>query len=120
VEGPDDALRMLESTGCHALMVGRALIHEPWQASRISGALRGEAVSPGPDWVGRVEWTRRHGQLLADFYGEIPAMYRVRRFALHYLRGVEGARGLRRRMAVVASLSEFDRLLDEARVLEGV
>ncbi len=120
VKGPDDALRMLESTRCHAVMVGRALINEPWQAQRISGVLRGEAVSPVPDWVGRVEWTRRHGRLLERFYGEKSAMYRVRRFALHYLRGVVGARELRRRMAVVASLSEFDRLLDAALVLEGV
>jgi tRNA-dihydrouridine synthase B len=117
VKAPEDALHMLESTGCHAVMVGRALTAEPWQARRMAQALRGEEVRPEADWPGRVEWTRRHGLLLAGFYGEKSAMFKVRRFALHYLRGVEGAAELRRRMAVVSSLAEFGRLLDEALTL---
>ncbi|OGD76769.1 MAG: hypothetical protein A2Y64_04530 [Candidatus Coatesbacteria bacterium RBG_13_66_14] len=117
VKAPEDARRMLESTGCHAVMVGRAFIREPWQARRMAQMLRGEEVRPEADWTGRVEWTRRHGLLLAGFYGEKRAMFKVRRFALHYLRGVEGAGELRRRMAVVADLAEFERLLDEALAL---
>jgi tRNA-dihydrouridine synthase B len=114
VRTPDDALRMLETTGCRAVMVGRALVHEPWQARRITRAMRGGGLAPEAGWSDRVEWTRRHGRLLAEHYGGKTAMYRVRRFALHYLRGVPGARELRRRMAVVAGLAEFERLLDEA------
>ena len=118
VKGPEDALRMLESTGCHAVMAGRAFIHEPWQARRISLALRDGEVPDGVGWNDRVEWTRRHGRLLADFYGEKSGMYRVRGFALRYLRGVEGARELRRKMSRVGSLCELNRLLDEALTLE--
>ncbi|MCX7021510.1 MAG: tRNA-dihydrouridine synthase [bacterium] len=117
VKTPEDALRMLDSTGCHAVMVGRALIGEPWQARRMAQALGGEEVRPEADWSGRVGWTRRHGRLLCDFYGEKSAMFRVRRFALHYLRGVEGAGELRRRMSVVAGIAEFERMLDEALAL---
>ena len=114
VRTPEDARRMLESTGCHAVMVGRVFIGEPWQARRMAQALAGEEVRPEADWPERVEWTRRHGRLLCGFYGERPAMFRVRRFALHYLRGVEGAVELRRRMAVVSRPAEFERLLDGA------
>ncbi|HUT99278.1 MAG TPA: tRNA-dihydrouridine synthase [bacterium] len=117
VKNPEDARRMLESTGCHAVMAGRALIGEPWQARRMAQVLGGEEVGPEADWPERVGWTRRHGRLLCDFYGEKRAMFRVRRFALHYLRGVEGAGELRRRMAVVADSAEFERLLNEALAL---
>jgi tRNA-dihydrouridine synthase B len=117
VRTPEDALRMVESTGCHAVMAGRVLIREPWQARRMARALEGGEVPPEADWAERVGWTRRHGRLLCDFYGEGAAMFRVRRFALFYLRGVEGAGELRRRMAVVSSPAEFERLLDGALAL---
>jgi len=117
VKTPEDARRMPESTGCHAVMVGRAFIREPWQARRMAQALEGEEVRPEADWQERVGWTRRHGRLLCEFYGERLAMFRVRRFALHNLRGVEGAGELRRRMAVVADPAEFERMLDEALAL---
>lgn len=119
IEGPEDARRMLEQTGCHGVMVGRRLIRAPWEAGRISAALRGEEPPPEPDWSERLEWTRRHGRRLAAYYGEKTGMMRIRRFALYYLREVRGARELRRRIVRVASLAELDAVLDEARELGG-
>lgn len=117
VGGPADARRMIEQTGCHAVMVGRALVHEPWQAGRISAALEGRRVPAEPDWRGRLEWVRFHGTELARCYGMKVGMLRIRRFALHYLRGVEGARELRRRVVHVEALAELEGLLDAAAEL---
>ncbi len=117
VTSPAEARRMLDETGCHAIMVGRALIKTPWLAGQIASALADEAPQPEIDWQERIRWTRHHGRLLADFYGERNGMFRVRRFALHYLRGVDGARELRRTLATVSSLSELEEQLSEAATL---
>jgi len=112
-----DARQMFEQTNCHAIMIGRALIKEPWLAGSIARNLSREAAQVEVSWRKRIRWTRHHGQMLAEYYGERNGMFRVRRFALHYLRGVDGARELRRKLATVASLDELEERLYEAAEL---
>ncbi len=44
IETPEDALRMFDSTGCDAVMVGRAAIGYPWIFSGIEAAVHGRPV----------------------------------------------------------------------------
>jgi nifR3 family TIM-barrel protein len=44
IETPQDALRMLDTTGCDAVMVGRAAIGYPWIFSRIEAAAEGRPI----------------------------------------------------------------------------
>lgn len=43
---PEDAIQMLNETGCDAVMVGRSAIGNPWIFSQISSLLRGKQVQP--------------------------------------------------------------------------
>lgn len=44
IETPADALRMIEATGCDAVMVGRAAIGFPWIFAQIEAAVAGRPV----------------------------------------------------------------------------
>ena len=45
---PEDALRMVETTGVDFVMIGRGALGNPWLFSRAKKCLAGEAVPPLP------------------------------------------------------------------------
>lgn len=85
-----DALRMIEETGCDAVIVGRAAQGNPWIFREIAAALRGEtAPPPTPDE--RVDMAMRHFQLEKRLYGEKLAVLQMRKHIAWYVHGMRGA-----------------------------
>lgn len=113
VRGGADALRMLEQTGCDAVIVGRAAQGNPWIFREIAAALRGEEAPP-PTPSERVEMAARHFQLEAQLYGEKLAVLQMRKHIAWYVHGMKGASRFRERInqmnsaeAVLAALEAY-------------
>ena len=70
ITSPDDALRVLESTGAAGVMIGRAALGAPWLPGDIASAIRSGVASETRDHVGRWGIVAEHLQALHDFYGE--------------------------------------------------
>lgn len=85
-----DALRMLEETGCDAVIVGRAAQGNPWLFREIAAALRGEDADP-PTPRERVDMAMRHFELERQLYGEKPAVLQMRKHIAWYVHGMRGA-----------------------------
>ena len=89
---PEDAQRMLEQTGCAGVMVGRAALGNPW----LLGSMAGKRSDP-PD---REEIHRVfciHLEKMIDWTGSPRrAVMRMRKHAVWYTRGIDGAAALRR------------------------
>ena len=108
-----DALRMLDETGCDAVMVGRAAQGNPWIFREIAAAMRGK-TAPSPTPEERVEMAVRHFQLEAQLYGEKLAVLQMRKHIAWYVQGMKGASRFRERInqldtaeAVLAALKGF-------------
>jgi hypothetical protein len=56
---------------------------------------------------------RRHGELLAAHFGEDKGMRDIRKHIAWYLHGFPAGSDLRRSLALVRTLGELDRLLDD-------
>ena len=113
VRGGADALRMLEQTGCDAVIVGRAAQGNPWVFREIAAAMRGEEAPP-PTPAERVEMASRHFQLEAQLYGEKLAVLQMRKHIAWYVHGMRGAsrfrevvNGLESGEALLEALGEF-------------
>ena len=110
---PDDALAMMAATGCDGVVIGRGCLGRPWLFAELSAAFTG-GPAPTPPTLGEVaDIIRRHGALLTAHFGEDKGMRDIRKHVAWYLHGFPAGSDLRRALALVATLDELDRLLDQ-------
>ena len=115
VRGGADALRMLDQTGCDAVIVGRAAEGNPWVFREIAAALKGQSVDP-PTADERVRMAMRHFHLERALFGEKLAVLQMRKHIAWYVHGMKDASRFRVRVnqmnsadQVLAALEEFAR-----------
>jgi nifR3 family TIM-barrel protein len=107
----DDALAMMASTGCDGVVIGRGCLGRPWMFAELSAAFSGR-VAPTPPTLGEVaSIIRRHGELLAEHFGEDKGMRDIRKHVAWYMHGFPAGADLRRALALVKTLAELDDLL---------
>ncbi len=108
-----DALRMLEQTGCDGVVVGRGCLGKPWLFRDLALAFAGEPVPPPPLLGEVVQTMRLHARLLVEQFGdETLAMRDFRKHVGWYLTGYPAGGERRRLMALTSTLAELDVLLD--------
>ncbi|MGO9506335.1 MAG: tRNA dihydrouridine synthase DusB [Mycobacterium sp.] len=108
-----DAAAMMASTGCDGVVIGRGCLGRPWLFAELSAAFTG-SPTPTPPTLGEVaDIVRRHGSLLAAHFGEDKGMRDIRKHVGWYLHGFPAGSDLRRALALVKTLDELDRLLDQ-------
>lgn len=106
-----DAARMLETTGCHGVEVGRGCLGRPWLFAQIGAQLRGEPIPPEPTLGQVARIIYRHAELLALHDGEEHACRDIRKHTGWYLRGFPVGGEFRRDLARVESLAQLSDLL---------
>lgn len=113
IETPEDALRMLQQTGCDGVMIGRAAMGNPWLLGQIGDAIAGDTVRSEPSVDDRVAVARQHAALQVHVQGEGVACRELRGLLGHYFKGVPGATRLRGTLAKESTLDGINRTLDE-------
>jgi nifR3 family TIM-barrel protein len=101
------ARRMLEVTGCHALMIGRGALRDPWLPLRVARDLEGrDAPEVGLELRRRFLLDYIEG-IRERFETERGAVGRIKKFAGHFTHGIpEGAR-LRREIFHAGDFAEL-------------
>jgi tRNA-dihydrouridine synthase B len=106
VKTPADARRMLESTGCDLVMIGRGALGNPWIFRELLGGT-------GPNAEERVEVVLGHLAAHVDFVGE--PLSAVRSFRKHlgwYSHGLRSAAAFRSEVNQLAELSDVQRAVE--------
>ncbi len=108
----DDAVRMMASTGCDGVVVGRGCLGRPWLFGELARAFGAEGVQVDATLGFVADALRRHAQLLVEFFGDEDRGCRdVRKHVAWYLKGYPVGGDLRARLATVGGLAELDELL---------
>jgi tRNA-dihydrouridine synthase B len=111
VRTPEDAARMLETTGCDAVMLGRAAFGDPWVFRRARVWLeRGERL-PLPTAAERLETGLRHLAMMAETVGPEAAAREMRKHVAWYVRGLPRSAAVREQVNRTRDVAEMAELL---------
>lgn len=103
---PRDALRMLEETGCDAVMLGRGCYGNPWLAGQILDLLGGK-MPHAPTTQERCEIALLHIDTFLRHNSERKTVLDMRKHLCWYARGLSGAAQFRAAVNKVEQLEEL-------------
>ncbi len=112
IRTPQDALSMMEQTGCDGVMIGRAALGNPWVLSQTVRYLETGELLPGPTIQERVKKALKHFELLIKIKGETVAVWEIRKHAAWYMKGLRGAARLREHVNKANSVEEIKNILN--------
>lgn len=110
----EDAVRMLEETGCDGVMAGRGARGNPWLFREIKALLTDGTVLPRPGRQEVCETMLRHGRMLTELKGEYIGVREMRKHVAWYTAGFPGSAVLRGRVNEAQTFDELKNLLEEA------
>ena len=111
VRTAEDAERMLATTGCDGVMLGRAAFGDPWVFRRARGWLeRGERL-PLPTAEERLETGLRHLEMMTESVGADAAAREMRKHVAWYVRGLPRSAAVREQVNRTRDVAEMAALL---------
>jgi len=98
IDGPS-AKRMLEYTGCDAVMIGRAALGNPWIFREVDAYLKEGKTIERPSLLEVKDMIISHLDALIELKGEYQAVLEMRSHGPWYLKGMEHASTLRAQLS---------------------
>lgn len=108
---PVDAARMLEVTGCDAVMVGRGAQGNPWIFSRILHFLGTGELLPEPSIEEKKEMMLRHLNMVIADKGERKGVCEMRKHIAWYIKGCRNSAQFKDRIFKAVSHDEMTELI---------
>ena len=109
----EDAGRMIEKTGCDAVMVARGARGNPFIFRQIISLFETGEVSYFPSVEEKMEVLKRHIKLLADIKGEYIGIRESRKHIAWYIKNLRESAAMRNKVCKIESYSELIDALDE-------
>lgn len=110
---PQDARRMMERTGCDAVMIGRAAQGNPWIFKRVVHYLDTGEMIPGPSPKEKINTILRQMHMLVALKGERTGVCEMRKHIAWYIKGMYGAATIKEQVFRMTSQEEIIRHLEE-------
>ena len=106
-----DAARMLELTGCDAVMLGRAAFGDPWVFRRVRAFHERGAELPPPGAAERLAAGLRHLGMMVESVGAEAAAREMRKHVAWYIKGLPNSARVREQVNRTRSVEEMAELL---------
>jgi nifR3 family TIM-barrel protein len=109
-----DALRMMRTTGCDGVVVGRGCLGRPWLFRDLADVFDGKMPQVPPKFGDVADIMLEHARLLAEWFGEAAGLRSFRKQSTWYTKGFPGGPRLREKLIRLTSLDELRAALADA------
>lgn len=110
---PEDGAKMLKTTGCDAVMIGRGARGNPWLLKRTSHYLKTGELIPEPSSREKIKMALYHLQKARSYYPEKTAVRNMRKHLAWYIKGMPYATEMRNKINQLHSYQEVVKVLIE-------
>lgn len=107
-----DAKRMLEETGCDAVMIGRGVLGNPWLIKDCVDYLEDGTLPQEVSAKEKMQMLKRHFELLCKDKGEKLALLEIRTHALWYIKGLPGSAAIKNQICQTKDSNELFNILN--------
>lgn len=108
-----DAKRMLDETGCDAIMIGRATLGNPWLIKEIDCYLKDGTIIDKPSAIERIDMCIKHFNYLLEIKSEKQACLEIRNHIAWYLKGSKNSNEIKNKIYQTLSRNDIIMILDE-------
>ena len=119
------AKKMLDETGCDAVMIGRGLLGNPWLIRDCVNYLENGSLPKRVSNKENIDMMRYHYKLLCQDTNEISASLEIRSHVLYYLKGMPKSKEIKNKICsckgateIFACLDEYEAYLKESEELD--
>jgi nifR3 family TIM-barrel protein len=114
IKTADDAARMHQETGCHAVMIARGSFGQPWVFTQARALLNGDAAPPAPPVLERFRVALEHARLVREYVVDpAGAAIEFRKHLGWYVKGLPNSAWLRRHLHLVDTFDQIDGIFAE-------
>lgn len=110
---PEDAKRMMEETGCDAVMLARGVRGNPWLFTRTKEYLRTGTLLEKPSVEEVIQTVLRHARMQVEWKGEYIGMREMRKHISWYMSGYPNSAKLRGSINEMETLDQLQFALEE-------
>jgi len=110
-----DGQRMLDETGCDAIMIGRAVRGNPWLIKQCVDYLDSGAEPQRVTLDDKIAMIKTHVELLSDRLPENVAVHKMRTHASYYLKNCYRSSEIKPRLFKIDTKEELYELLEDYR-----
>ena len=113
IKTPEDAKRMLDETGCDAVMIGRGVLGNPWLVKQSVDYLENGTYDKDISDIEKLEWIIEHMKRLIALKSEKVALLEMRTHAAWYVKGMKGSKFVKQEISNIKTQSDLEELVDK-------
>lgn len=113
IDSPQKAEQMLQKYGVDGVMIGRAVLGNPWLLNRVHHYLQSGEILTEPSIAQIKEMMLKHLRLLVEYYGERGGMAISRKHISWYVKSLYDAKRFREQYTKLNTLQESEDLINQ-------
>lgn len=115
IKTPEDAKKMLDITGCDAVMIGRSALGNPWIIKNTIHYLKANKLLPPPTTKDKINMIKKHFNYLLKIKPEKTALLEMRTNTCYYLKGIPNTANLKKEIFKTITKEDFLKVIDQIK-----